>query len=502
MNDLWILLACASIVAIGIYLWFVWQKKSLQVEEDRILMDAKKRAEEYLETSRRQVEEINRVKEEVYREKEQSIAYREGLIGLQLQGILEQETNLKQRQERLNEREGEISFSRKNLDQEISEWRKRISQTAGISREEARKTLMNDVEKESIKDAIKLSKNIVETARNSAQEEASRLIATAIQRCAIAHSVDVDSTTMNIPNIDIKGRIIGRDGRNIKAFENHTGVTILVDDTPNAIVLSSFDPIRREIARRTMKTLLSDCKINPTRIEEVAKKITQEVHDCIIEAGKDAVLQVGLTPLPEAVSTMLGNLKFRFSYSQNILSHSIEVSLLAGLLASELGMDVNQARRAGLLHDIGKAISAQESEEAHAKAGAEFLERNMESPEVVECVAQHHDSINPSPLTCIVSAADAISAARPGARLETMQAYLKRCSDLEKLGNDMPTVSKCFVLQAGRELRVFVKPEETTDEQCSLLAKYISTRVQNNLQYHGKIRVTVIREHRCEEYAQ
>lgn len=204
MNDLWILLACASIVAIGIYLWFVWQKKSLQVEEDRILMDAKKRAEEYLETSRRQVEEINRVKEEVYREKEQSIAYREGLIGLQLQGILEQETNLKQRQERLNEREGEISFSRKNLDQEISEWRKRISQTAGISREEARKTLMNDVEKESIKDAIKLSKNIVETARNSAQEEASRLIATAIQRCAIAHSVDVDSTTMNIPNIDIK----------------------------------------------------------------------------------------------------------------------------------------------------------------------------------------------------------------------------------------------------------------------------------------------------------
>ena len=504
MNNFWIELGFFILAAIGLTLWFAWQRKSLEMQREQTLLDTKKRSEEYLEEGRKKLEEFTRLKEENYREKEEALTHREGLIGLQLQGILEQETNLKQRQERLDEREADIAFSRKNLNEEIEAWRKRLSQTAGISIEGARDMLMREVERSAANDALKLSKRILENAENTAKEHANRILAAAIQRCAIAHTMDIDSSVISLPNEEIKGRIIGREGRNIKAFENQTGVTVLVDDSPNTIILSGLDPIRREIAKRAMLTMVKDGRINPTRIEEVVNQSAQQVEEIGMESAQDAIDQVGLTLLPDSVMKMLGRLKFRYSYSQNILSHSIEVAHLSGLLAGELGLNVTLAKRAGLLHDIGKAVT-HETEGGHAKAGAEFLERNMESPEIVDCVAKHHESItlpDPSPLLCIIAAADAVSAARPGARLENMETYIKRFKQLEAIGKGLPAVDRCFALQAGREFRVFVKPEQATDEQCSMLAKYLATKIQNELQYPGQIRITIIREHRCEIIAE
>ena len=307
--------------------------------------------------------------------------------------------------------------------------------------------------------------------------------------------------TVALPNEELKGRIIGREGRNIRAFEAATGVTVLIDDTPNAVVLSGFDPVRREVARESMHRLILDGRIHPTRIEEVVSKVSQEMDETIVRYGDDAAHRAGIASVHPEVIKLLGRLRFRHSFSQNVLDHCVEVAHLTGLLASELGLDPNVARRCGLLHDIGKAVS-HEVEGPHAQVGADLLRRLGESEEIVHAVAAHHDEVpHNGPLGILVSAADAISASRPGARSETMTTYIKRVEDLERIGLSFDGVEKCFAVQAGRELRVMVKPEGVTDEQSFALARSISRKIEAELQYPGQIRVTVLRETRCVEFA-
>jgi ribonuclease Y len=299
----------------------------------------------------------------------------------------------------------------------------------------------------------------------------------------------------------MKGRIIGREGRNIRAFESATGVTVLIDDTPGAVILSGFDPVRREIARESMARLIADGRIHPTRIEEVVGLVSQEMNETVLRIGEEAVAKASIPPLHPEIVKVLGKLHFRHSYSQNILDHSVEVAHLMGLMAAELGIDVPTAKRVGLLHDIGKAMN-HEIEGPHAVIGAEFIKRFGESDIVVNGVASHHNDVAPvGPLGILVSAADAISASRPGARSENMTTYLKRVEDLEKIAGNFPGVEKAFALQAGRELRVFVQPEHIDDEQAFSLARNIASKVESELQYPGQIKVTVIRETRCVEVA-
>jgi len=361
--------------------------------------------------------------------------------------------------------------------------------------------LLKRVEQEALHHANALFRHILEESKARAEEKARQIITVAIHR--YAGSQTFDNTTASIPlnGDDIKGRIIGREGRNIRAFEAATGVTVLIEDAPGAVLLSSFDPVRREIARETMARLIADGRIHPTRIEEVVNLVTQEMNESITRMGEDAVRRAGLPPMQSEIVKLLGRLNFRRSYSQNILDHSVEVAHLVGLMAAELGLDVQVAKRAGLLHDIGKAVD-HEIEGPHALTGAEIIKRCGESDAVVNGVASHHNDVQPQgPWGPLVSAADAISASRPGARSESMATYLRRIEDLEKLATGCAGVEKAYALQAGRELRVFVQPTEINDEQAFALARMLASRVETELQYPGQIKVTVIRETRCVEVA-
>jgi ribonuclease Y len=344
-------------------------------------------------------------------------------------------------------------------------------------------------------------RNIIEEAKASANDKARHILSTVIQRYAGEHTFQTTTTSVAIQGEDMKGRIIGREGRNIRAFESATGITVLIDETPGAVLLSGFDPVRREIARESMLRLIQDGRIHPTRIEEVVAQVTQETNATIQRLGEEAVARVGLTPMAAELVTALGRLHFRHSYSQNILEHSIEVAHVAGLIAAELGLDVSLAKRTGLLHDIGKAVS-HEMEGPHAVVGAEMARRHGENEMVVNGIASHHNDISPvGPFGVLVSAADAISASRPGARSESMTTYLKRIEDLEKIASSFSGVEKAFAVQAGRELRVFVQPDTMDDQAAYALARNITGRIQEELQYPGQIKVVVIREKRCVEVA-
>jgi ribonuclease Y len=360
---------------------------------------------------------------------------------------------------------------------------------------------LREIQAESTRDAANINRTLIEEARLKAEEKAREIIGQAIQRYASNHTNDVTTTSISLSDVEIKGRIIGREGRNIRAFENATGVTVLIDDTPNTVVLSSFDPVRREIAREAMTRLIQDGRIHPNRIEEIVGQVSQEMDQTIVRLGEEAVAQVGVAPMHPEIVKLLGRLHFRRSFSQNILRHSAEVAQLTGLMAAELGVDLEDAKRAGLLHDIGKAMD-HETPGPHALIGAEMIRRHGESSTVVNGVASHHFEVQPEGVIGIlVNAADAISASRPGARSESMGTYLKRVEDLERIGLSYPGVEKCYSVHAGRELRVFVKPTDLTDDECFSLARQLAQRVETELQYPGQIRVTVIRETRCVEVA-
>lgn len=467
----------------------------------QIIREASIQAEQETQQKRQALDSsFNSVRKE-QEEREQRLAQREELLNTQLERVVAVEQDLKQqledlskRAERLHEEEAHLAdLTRRRLHQ--------LETMSGLTREQAREQFLKEVEEESSRDAAKMTRGIVEEARRGAEDKARQILSTTIQRYASAHTNEVTTTTISLDDTDIKGRIIGREGRNIRAFENATGVTVLIDDTPNVVVLSSFDPVRREIARESMMRLIQDGRIHPNRIEEIVAIVSEEMEGTINRLGEEAVSDLGLSPLHPDIVALLGRLHFRRSYSQNLLSHSVEVGHLMGLMAAELGINIPTAKRAGLLHDIGKAVD-HEVQGPHAIVGADLLRRCGEDEAVINGVASHHNDVAPEGvLGILVNAADAISASRPGARSENMTTYLKRVEDLERIGNSVEGVEKCYALQAGRELRVFVKPGQILDEQAFGLARQIAKRVESELQYPGQIRITVIRETRCVELA-
>lgn len=470
-------------------------------EAQAILTKARSTANEEALKLRRETEESFSSQRKEQSERERRLAEREGLLNSQLERVMKSERVLDEREEQLRRQAETATTQQAELAELTRERREQLQKLSGISVEEARQQFLKEVELEALRDASKLSRLILEEAKSNAEDRARLIISTAIQRHASDHTAETTTATIALQDVELKGRIIGREGRNIRAFESATGVTVLIDDTPNSVVLSSFDPVRRETAKEAMLRLIQDGRIHPTRIEEVVAKVNQEMEDSIVQLGEEAVHRANVAPVHPEIVKLLGRLHFRRSYSQNILDHSVEVAQLMGLMAAELGIDDAPARRAGLLHDIGKALG-HEVEGPHAVVGADFAKRHGEPDSVVNAIASHHNDVEPAgPLGILVSAADAISASRPGARSESMATYLKRVEDLEKIALSFPGVEKTYAVQAGRELRVFVQPDQASDEQSYALARSIAQKIENELQYPGQIKITVIRETRCVEIA-
>ena len=502
--------------AVGGYQFFRWRNGKANVATGRT-------REAILENARREAEATSRevrlaATEEALKQREQNekafasrlreigemekrLAERETLINGQLEGLVRQEKSMTGQKEELERARTSLESERQELARLAAVRREELQKLGHLSEAEARALVLKEVEQQALRDAADLSRRVVENARQRSEEEARRIISLAIQRYAGTHTFETTTATVALQGDDMKGRIIGREGRNIRAFEAATGITVLIDDTPNAVVLSGFDPVRREIARESMSRLILDGRIHPTRIEEVVAKVSEEMDEAILRAAEEAVYKVGLTPMHPEVMKLLGRLRFRHSFSQNILDHSIEVAHLTGLMAAELRVDIAAAKRTGLLHDIGKALD-HEVEGSHAMIGADFIKRYGESEEVVNGVASHHDEApHTNLLGILVSAADAISASRPGARSETMTTYIKRLENLEHIGLSFPGVDRCFAVQAGRELRVIVQPEQVSDAQAQALARSLVRKIEDELHYPGQIRITVVRETRCVEYA-
>jgi ribonuclease Y len=513
------LIAGAALLVVGILIGVLfshWRERSRRAaqeqeggaildkarrEAESIARDARLAANEEALARRAETEAIIAIRHKELAVAEQRLVTREELVNGQLENIASREKDLRAEREEARRKSGEIERTREEAAKLVADRREELARVSKMSEGEVRAAFLKQVEQESLRDAMQLSQHIMEEAKSQAQDKARRIISLAIQRYAGQHSFETSTATVNIKGEEMKGRIIGREGRNIRAFEAATGVTVLIDDTPGAVVLSGFDPVRREIAREAMERLILDGRIHPARIEEVVGKVSQEIDAVIQKSGEDAVMKLGLAPMHPELIKLLGRLHFRHSFAQNILQHSVEVAQLIALMAAELGLDVVAAKRAGLLHDIGKAVN-HEVEGAHALVGADIIKRYGESEEVVNAVASHHGEAPQTGLTGIlVSAADAISASRPGARSETVMTYIKRVEDLERIGLSFPGVEKCFALQAGRELRVLVTPGQVTDEQAFFLARDIAHKIEEELQYPGQIRVTIVRETRCVEFA-
>lgn len=486
--------------------------KTREAEAKQIIEEAKSEAEKI-----KQKAELG-VKEEWQRERikfEEETANRRREIEKLERKIAERELALNNKENLLNHREAELLRRESELitrekvirakaeryDQLINAENERLLRITNLSIEEAKKELLKNLENQAHLEAAQMVKEIKEKAKAEAETQAKEIILQTIQRCAISHVAETTVSVVNLPSDELKGRIIGREGRNIRTFETLTGVEVVIDDTPGAIVISGFDPIRREIAKLAMEKLVSDGRIHPTRIEEVIAKTAEEIETIMKNAGEGLVVELGIIGLAPELVKQLGRLKYRTSYGQNVLLHSKEVALLASLMAQELGFDPMPARRAGLLHDIGK--SADHSlEGTHAQIGAELARRYGEDEIIVNAIAAHHEEIPfNSNYAFLVAAADGISGSRPGARRESFDTYIKRIEDLEAIASSFPGVDKAYAIQAGREVRILVQPQAVSDEEAAELAAKIATQIQLELKYSGQIKVTVVRETRAVSYA-
>ena len=514
-------IAIASLVALGIgvaagYGLREWMGKrrtdATEKTAQRCLEDAKREAQTLLKESKIQAkDEVLKAREEF----ERSTRDRRKELEQLEERIIQRETNLDRKVALLDKKEhaldeklsdadrqaAELTRQRAEAEALIEEEKVRLQKVAGLSADEAKKLLLSTVEKEVHGEMGGLIRRLQEQARDTAEREARNIVAAAVERFSSSHAAEMMTSSVALPNDDVKGRIIGREGRNIRSLEAATGVSLLIDDTPEAVVISGFDPVRREVARRALEQLVADGRIHPARIEEVVLKVQENMEETIRTVGEEAVYKAGVQDVDPELVRMIGRLKFRTSYSQNVLDHSLEVAHLMGVMAGDMGLDVTLAKRIGMFHDIGKALD-HEVEGGHAVIGADLLRRHGESPVVVNAVAAHHEDVAAESLYAVLaSAADSISSSRPGARSETTDIYVKRLEKLEAIANEFKGVSKSYALQAGREVRVIVEPKSVDDNQAVILARDISKGIEVNLQYPGQIRVVVVRETRAVEYA-
>ena len=444
--------------------------------------------------------EIREKKEEI-KESESRLLQREASIDKRDELYQKREASLDEREEKLSERQLEIQNEKSKVDEIKREQLDLLEKISGFSKEKAKEMVMSQVRENMSKEIAEFVRESENEAKLMADRKARELIVTSMQKYAADIASEQTVTVVDLPNDEMKGRIIGREGRNIRTIEAITGVDLIIDDTPEAVVLSSFDPLRRETARVTLETLIKDGRIHPTRIEELYDKVCQDMKQQIIEYGQDATFELGLTKFDPALIELIGKLYFRTSYGQNALQHSIEVAHLSGLLAGELGENVTIAKRAGLLHDIGKSID-HEVEGSHVDIGVDIAKKYNEDPIVINAIASHHGDVTPtSVIASIVAIADALSASRPGARNDSLENYIKRLSQLEEVGNHIPGVEKSYAVQAGRELRVIVKPEEVDDLEAHRIAREVKEQIEANMKYPGTIKITVVRETRAQEEA-
>ena len=464
--------------------------KTAEAKKRESLLELK---EESIRTKNELDKEIKERRSEIQRN-ERRIVQKEENLDKKIEAMERREANFTAKEEELNKQKAEIATLNEQRIQELE----RIS---GLTSEQAREYLLKTIEEDVKLDTAKLIKELETKAKEEAGKKAKDFVVTAIQKCAADHVAETTISVVQLPNDEMKGRIIGREGRNIRTLETMTGVDLIIDDTPEAVILSSFDPIRREVARIALEKLIVDGRIHPARIEEAVEKAQKEVETMIREEGEAAALEVGIHGIHHELIRLLGKMKFRTSYGQNALKHSIEVSQLSGLLAAELGEDVRLAKRAGLLHDIGKAVD-HDMEGSHIQLGVELCKKYKESSLVINAVESHHGDVEPTSLiACLVQAADTISAARPGARRETLETYSNRLKQLEDITNGYKGVEKSFAIQAGREIRIMVVPEQISDADMVLMARDISKQIESELEYPGQIKVNVIRESRVIDYA-
>lgn len=478
---------------------------SAEQKAQNLILDAENAAENIKK------EKILEAKEETHRLKsdlENEIRDRRKEVEKSERRILQREENIEKklenierREDGLSKRERSMNEKHQKIDEYLAKQVEELEKISGYTQEEAKQILLDEVEKDIRKDASAMITQVETEAKDEADKRAREIVTMAIQRCAADQVAETTVSVVPLPSDDMKGRIIGREGRNIRAIETLTGVDLIIDDTPEAVILSGFDPIRREIARIALEKLITDGRIHPARIEEMVQKATKEVNNIIKEEGEQACFETGVHNLHPEMVKLLGRLKYRTSYGQNVLKHSIEVSLLAGLMASELGYDPRLAKRAGLLHDIGKSID-HEVEGTHVEIGANICKKYKESWKVVNAVQAHHGDAAPTTMEAVlVAAADALSAARPGARRETLESYIKRLESLEEIANTTKGVDKSYAIQAGREIRIAVKPNQVKDDEVPMLAREIAKKIEGELEYPGQIKVNVIRETRATDYA-
>jgi len=502
-------------VALGYFIRQRMSRKMLESSETlstRIIAEAKKEAEtikkeavlqakDNLLKVKADLEKETREKKDELDSLEKRIRQKEENLEKRMDLLVQKESNLEKREKSLMGKESLIDEKRGELDRVLREQSMKLEKIAGITAEEAKTALVQSIQEDARRDAGILVRNIEEEARRTAEKKASEILAHAVQRYAGDFVAENSVSVVTLPSEEMKGRIIGREGRNIRAIEAATGTDLIIDDTPEAVVLSSFNPIRREIARLSLERLISDGRIHPGRIEDVVKKVTTEVETIVRETGERVSFDSGVHDVHPEIINLLGKLKYRTSFSQNVLQHSVEVAHLAGIMAAELRLNVKEAKRAGLLHDIGKAVD-HEVEGTHAAIGADLAKKYGESDRIVQAIATHHDDGRTnSILGVLVQAADTLSAARPGARKEMLESYVRRLSELESIANSFNGVDKCFAIQAGREVRILVENEKISDTDAVMLCRDIVKKIEAELAYPGQIKVTVIREMRVSDFA-
>jgi len=526
-----VLLLIGLVIGLGIgFLYYYFQRKkelalevSAKEKSQRLIEEAEAKAKQVIETAEREAqlklqlaetkieEELRRLKKELEEREEKKLSElkeKEKKLELKEEHLLEREKILNERFNQLEEKslelaklKEEVLTEKRQLDELLAQARKELERIAGLTEREAKEYLLKRIEEELTEDKAKLVAKLEKEVQEEAKRKAQEIIAYATAKAAIPFVAEKTVSVVELPSEEMKGRIIGREGRNIRTFEALTGVDLLIDDTPEVVVLSCHDPYRREIAKIALERLIADGRIHPTRIEEVVKQVEEEMENHLLEIGEKTCFELGIYGVHPELLKLLGKLKFRTSYSQNVLQHSVETAIICSNLAAELGLDFKKAKRAALLHDIGKATSY-EQEGPHALIGAELARKYGEDEEVVQAIASHHEDVPiTSLLGILLQASDALSGARPGARRELLEAYLKRIKELESLAQSFPGVEKAFAIQAGREVRVIVDSKKVSDEQAYILAKEIAQRIERELTYPGIIRVTVLRETRVVEYA-